>query len=415
MLKIEDIIKAKSNFDPNIIKETPLDYNEYLSSKFKSNVWLKREDLQIVRSYKIRWAYNFISSLSEKEKQKWVVAASAGNHAQWVAMVCNHLKIKWTIFMPKTTPDQKIRKTKKFGWEYIDIVLEWDTFDDAYKSAVDFVNKTWAIFVHPFDDYKIIAGQWTIGLEILEQLGSKKPDYILIPIGWWWLISWISFFVKNISPNTKIIWVEPEWSPDFYLSFKNWKIIELDKIDVFADGVAVKKPGIKTFEIVKKYVDDIVIVPEWLISKYLLEMIDDQWIILEPAGVLSVAWLENIKDKIKWKNVVCILSGWNFDLDRLPLVKERALRYEWKKRYFIINFPQRPWALREFLSYLWKNDDIVFFEYIKKHSKEKWPAVVGIQSKSKQDIEKLIENFKKHNVDFKDITFDDTFYSLLVL
>jgi len=414
MLTIKDIMKAKTHFDNNVVKETPLQYSEFLSKKFDADIYLKREDLQIVRSYKIRWAYNFISSLSDEEKKKWVVAASAWNHAQGVALSCNKLKIKWTIFMPTTTPNQKVRKTKKFGWEYIDIVLVWDNFDEAYENSIKFCKEKWAVFVHPFDTEKVIAGQWTIALEVLEQIWNKEIDYFLVPIWGGGLISWISTFVKSLSENTKVLWFEPVGSPDFYKSFKKWEIVSIDKVDVFADGVAVKTPWKKTFEIVKKNVDDIQLVEEWLIAKYLLDMIDDAWIILEPAGALSIAALEKVKDKIKWKTVVCILSGWNFDLTRLPEVKERALKYEWLKRYFIIKFPQRPGALKDFLSYLGKNDDIVFFEYVKKHSKPNGPALVGIETDKKENFKKLIENFDKNNVDYQDIT-DTSVFDMMVL
>lgn len=413
MINIKDIMKAKTHFDNNIVKETPLQYSEFLSKKFDANIYIKREDLQIVRSYKIRWAYNFISSLSKAEKKLWIVAASAWNHAQGVALSCNNLKIRWTIFMPKTTPNQKVRKTKKFGWDYIDIKLIWDNFDEAYEQSVKFCKENKSIFVHPFDDEKVIAWQWTIALEILEQIWNKEIDYFLVPIGGWWLISWISTFVKSLSENTKVIWFEPTWSDDFYKSFKKWEIVNIDKVDVFADGVAVKNPWKKTFQIVKKLVDDIKLVEEWLIWKYLLDMIDDAWIILEPAGALSIAWLEKVKDEIKWKTVICILSWWNFDLTRLSEVKERALKYEWLKRYFIIKFPQRPGALKDFLSYLWKDDDIVFFEYVKKHSKQNGPAVVGIETSKKENFNNLIKNLDKNNIDYKDIT-DGYLFDLLI-
>jgi threonine dehydratase len=316
--------------------------------------------------------------------------------------------------MPKTTPNQKVRKTKKFGGEYIDIKLVWDNFDEAYEEAVKFCKEKWSIFVHPFDDEKVISWQGTIALEILEQIWNKEIDYLLVPIWWGWLISWISTFVKSLSEKTKIIGFEPTWSDDFYKSFKKWEIVSIDKVDVFADWVAVKTPGKITFQIVKKLVDDILLIEEWLIGKYLLDMIDDAWIILEPAGALSIAWLEKIKDKIKWKTVVCILSGGNFDLTRLPEVKERALKYEDLKRYFIIKFPQRPWALKDFLSYLGKDDDIVFFEYMKKHSKQSWPALVGIETSKKENFDILEKKLTKNNVDFEDITNTDMFEMLIM-
>jgi len=414
MISIKDIVRAKTHFDNEVIRETPLQYCDFLSKKFWAKIYLKREDQQIVRSYKIRGAYNFISSLWEKEKEKWVVAASAWNHAQWVAYVCNKLQIKWTIFMPKTTPNQKVRKTKKFGGDFIDIQLVWDNFDEAYSASVKYCDEHGAVFVHPFDDEKVIAGQGTIALEVLEQIGNKEIDYFLVPIGWGGLISWISTFVKSLAENTKVIGFEPTGSPDFYQSYKKWEIVSIDKVDVFADGVAVKTPWKKTFQIVKKLVDDIKLVEEGLIWKYLLDTIDDAWIILEPAWALSIAWLEKVKNEIKWKTVVCILSWWNFDLTRLPEVKERALKYEGLKRYFIIKFPQRPGALRDFLNLLWENDDIVFFEYMKKHSKQSWPALVGIETHEKENFKQLIARFEKNNIDFEDITDTDMFEMLIM-
>ena len=414
MVNIKDIVKAKTHFDNDTIIETPLQYSDFLSKKFWADIYVKREDLQKVRSYKIRWAYNFISSLSEEEKKKWVVAASAWNHAQWVAFVCNKLKIKWVIFMPKTTPNQKVRKTKKFGWEFIEVKLVWDNFDEAYQASVTYCKEHGAVFVHPFDDEKVIAWQGTIWLEVLEQIWNKQVDYFLVPIGGGGLISWISTFVKSLSENTKVLWFEPFGSPDFHKSFQKWEIVSIDKVDVFADGVAVKTPWKKTFQIVKKLVDDIHLVEEGLIAKYLLDMIDDAWIILEPAGALSIAALEKVENEIKWKTVVCVLSGGNFDLTRLPEVKERALKYEWLKRYFMIKFPQRPWALKDFLNLLWKNDDIVFFEYMKKHSKQTWPALVGIETNKKENFEELIKNFKENNIDFEDIT-NSPVYEMMIM
>ena len=367
--------------------------------------------MQIVRSYKLRWAFNAINSLSEDEKAKWVVCASAWNHAQWVAIVAKTLWIKAFIFMPKTTPSQKVRKTKKFWWKNVEVILFWDTFDDAYNESQKFCKEKWATFVHPFDDLKVIEWQWTIWLEILEEdFWWEKIDFVFVPIWWWWLISWISSVFKELSPETKIIWVESENSASMKKSIEEWKIVTLEKIDTFCDWVAVKTPWKNTFEICKKNVDEFIEVEDWNVAWKLLELLDDQWIITEPAWVIAITALDYKKDEIKWKNVVCIVSWWNFDFWRLDMVEEKNKKFLGLKKYFLINFPQRPWALKEFLNLLWQDDDIVFFEYVKKRNKEQWPVMLWIETSEKKNFDTLKRNLEKNNFSFEDIT-DNKIYS----
>lgn len=414
MIKLASIRNAKNNFW-EIVKETPLEYSHRLSKEYGANIYLKREDTQIVRSYKIRWAYNLINSLSQKEKDCWVVCASAWNHAQWVALTCNHLKVKWTIFMPVTTPDQKVYKTKKFGWNYVDVVLLWDTFDDALEWAKKFEKEKWATFVHPFDDKRIITWQATMTLEIFSQT-KKNIDYIICPIWWWGLISWVINVVSQISPETKIIWVESEWAPACSHSLEVWENRTLHKIDTFVDGTSVKRIWDITFDYIKNAGIEVFLSPEDRVCSTILEYLKEDGIVIEPAWTLSTDILKDprIKEKIKWKNVVLIVSGWNFDFERLQEVKERSLKYEWLKRYLIVNFPQRPWALKEFLNFLGEHDDITRFEYLKKSNKDRAPVFMWIQTNDPQNFEIMFEKLKKSWIHYKDVTHDSMYFDLLI-
>lgn len=412
MIKLEEIIKAKMNFW-DFIKTTPLEKSIRLSKQYWADIYLKREDTQPVRSYKLRWAYNLISSISNKDRSKGIVAASAWNHAQWVALSCHELKIRWVIFMPITTPWQKVYKTRKFWWEYIEVILIWDTFDDAYNHAREYEQQTWAIFVHPFNDETIIAWQATIWFEIMEQL-KEKPDIIICPIGGWWLISWIISALHRLSPKTKIIWVEPCWAPSMKKSLEEWNNITLEKINSFVDWVAVKKVWWKNFKICQDYNLNVLTVPENRICSTILEFLMEDWIVLEPAWALSSDVLKDLKKEIKWKKVIVIVSWWNFDFERLPEIKERSLKYEWLKRYLVVSFPQRPWALKEFLSALWPDDDITRFEYLKKTNKEKAPAIIWIETNLPKNFKLIFEKLEKAKIWYEDITENDLYFDLLI-
>lgn len=388
MITIAKIKEAKKNLD-GIVFHTPLQYNILLSEQFNCNIYLKREDLQPVRSYKLRGAYNKISALSEVEKKSGVVCASAGNHAQGVAYSCHKLKIKGKIFMPVTTPSQKVNQVKLFGKDWVDVVLTGDTFDDAYKAALDFSKNNLSVFVHPFDDEKVIEGQATVGLEIFED-ANFKIDYVLVPIGGGGLAAGVSSCLKDLSPDTKIIGVEPLGAASMLTSINNNKNTELTSIDKFVDGAAVKKVGDLTFEICKNTLSEIITVPEGKVCTTILELYNNQAIVVEPAGALTIASLSTLKEKIKGKNVVCVVSGSNNDITRTEEIRERSLLYEGLKHYFVVRFPQRAGALKEFLSkVLGPEDDIVHFEYIKKNSRENGPALVGIEIKDPNELEKL--------------------------
>ena len=412
MLNLEKILKAKHNFW-DFIKTTPLQYSDRLSKKYKAKIYLKREDLQPVRSYKIRWAFNKINSLTEIEKKSGIVCASAWNHAQWVAITCSELKIKWTIFMPITTPEQKVYKTRQFGWKYTDIVLVWDTFDESLTKAKEFEENNWVCFVHPFDDDKIIEWQATIGLEIFEQ-SKEEPDYIICPIWWGWVISWLIKASELIKESTKIIWAEPEGAAWMKTSLEAWKNTTLENIKVFVDGAAVKREWEKTFKICKDYKLKVVSCPENRICTTILEYLKEDWIVVEPAWALSTDALKDLKDTIKWKSVVLIISWSNFDFERLQEVKERSMKYEWFKRYFMVNFPQRPWALKDFLNCLWPNDDIARFEYLKKSNKTNAPVFIWIETSDKKNWKQITNNMLELWFKYKDVTDDELYFDLLI-
>lgn len=390
-------VEAASEKLKEVVSLTPLSKNERYSNQFGCNVLFKREDLQQVRSYKIRGAYNKMSSLSGVEIENGIVCASAGNHAQGVALSCKLLKIKGTIYMPAPTPSQKIEQVKMFGENFIEVVLVGDTFDDAYEAAIlesEQLNKT---FIHPFNDEKVIEGQATVGLEILKQT-DQPIDYIFIPVGGGGLASGLSTMLKQLSPNTKIIGVEPEGAPSMSLSIQKDKVIELKNIENFVDGAAVKRVGDKTFEICKQNLDAVITVPEGKICQTILELYNKDAIVVEPAGALSISALDQFAYDVKGKNVVCIVSGSNNDITRTAEIKERALLHANLKHYFIIKFPQRAGALREFVvDILGPTDDITHFEYTKKTNRDNGAAVVGLELKSPNDLQPLITKMKLHN------------------
>jgi len=379
----------------SVIEETPLSENLNLSERYSANVLLKREDLQVVRSYKIRGAYNKISSVPSEVLTNGVVCASAGNHAQGVALSCRKLQVKGKIYMPAPTPKQKVQQVKMFGKEYVEIILTGDTFDDAYHAAMQETEKIDAVFVHPFDDEKVIEGQATIGLEILEKV-SAEIDYLFLPIGGGGLAAGVSSVFKTLSPDTKIIGVEPGGAPAMKQSITAGSLVELRNIDKFVDGAAVRKVGSKTFQLCQENLTEVAIVDEGKVCTELIRMYNENGIVLEPAGALSIAVLDQYKEAIAGKNVVCILSGSNNDITRTEEIRERSLLNEGLKHYFLIRFPQRAGALKEFVAeVLGPDDDIVHFEYSKRTSREKGPAVVGVELKNKHDFEPLLSRMKE--------------------
>lgn len=412
-VKIEDILMAH-NCMKDIVIKTPLQRDTVLSEKYDCDVYVKREDLQLIRSFKIRGAYNLIQSLSAEQLQNGVVCASAGNHAQGVAYTCNLLKIPSKIFMPTTTPKQKVSQVQFFGGDFAEIVLVGDTFDSSFQEAQRYCEENRMTFVHPFDDPYVIAGQGTVAVEIMHDM-EKSVDFIFTAIGGGGLASGVGTYVKGVSPATKIIGVEPMGAASMKEAFLQNDNVALEKIDSFVDGAAVKKVGKLTFETCKDVIDDIVLVPEGKVCTTILELYKKNAIVAEPAGALSIAALDLYRDEIKGKTVVCTLSGGNNDIDRMQEMKERSLIYEGLKHYFIIEFPQRSGALREFLDKgLGPGDDITRFEYIKKHNKENGPALVGVELKHKEDYEQLITRFKENNIQFMELNKNPVLFDLLI-
>lgn len=412
-LTMQDIVGAAKRIEA-VVKHTPLQKNMRLSDALKASVYLKREDLQDVRSYKIRGAFNLMNLLTEKEASSGVVCASAGNHAQGVAFSAGSRKIHATIFMPATTPLQKINRVKHFGGKWVSVQLVGNTYDEAALAAKKFCKEKNAVYVHPFNDYRIIAGQGTVGKEIVDKL-EKNIDYVLCPIGGGGLISGIATYIKSVNPKVKIIGVEPTGAASMYTSVKAGRIVTLPKIDTFVDGVAVKRVEEKTFGIVKKLVDDIVLVPEGKVCTTMVELYQNEGIVAEPAGALAIAATEQLAEKVKGKTVVCILSGGNNDILRYPEIMERSLVYQGRKHYFLITFAQKPGQLRRFVdSALGPTDDIVRFEYIKRTSKEKGPALVGIELAKKEDLQPLLKRMDKIGLDYTLITTSDLLYSYLI-
>ncbi|MFZ3590024.1 threonine ammonia-lyase IlvA [Bacillus sp. DJP31] len=412
-LIVEDILKAYDVLK-GIVNKTPLQKDEILSERFDCNVYLKREDLQIVRSFKLRGAYYFVQSLNSEERERGVVCASAGNHAQGVAYACHALGIKGKIFMPSTTPRQKISRVEFFGGDYIEVILTGDTFDDSQVIAQQYCSDHSMTFIHPFDDYLTITGQGTVGVEILQDL-DEPISHLFMSIGGGGLISGVGSYVKDKSPDTKLIGVEPEGAAGMKCSFENNAVVTLDTIDKFVDGAAVKQVGKLTFEMAKELLEDIVLVPEGKVCSTILSLYNENAIIAEPAGALSIAALDYYRDEIKGKNVVCIVSGGNNDIERMQEIKERSLIYEGLKHYFIVNFPQRAGALREFMhEVLGKTDDITRFEYTKRNNRDKGPVLVGIELKYREDYDKLIGNMAKNGFTYTEINKDPDLFNLLI-
>jgi len=396
-----------------IAHHTPLQLNSNLSRKYMANVYLKREDLQVVRSYKLRGAYNMMRSLRYEKIAKGVVCASAGNHAQGFAYSCKKLNVHGVVFMPVITPKQKVNQTKMFGDDSIEIRLTGDTYDDCAVAAKRFSEEQDMTFIPPFDDVRIIEGQATVAMEIL----SDKPniDFVFIPVGGGGLSAGVGSYFKTFSPNTKIIGVEPQGAPAMYEALKAGRPVTLSHIDRFVDGAAVKRVGDLTFPICKEVLDDMRLVPEGKACSTILRLYNEDAIVVEPAGALSIAALDDFAKEIKGKNVVCIVSGSNNDIDRMQEIKERSLQYEGLKHYFLINFAQRPGALKEFVNkVLGHTDDITRFEYMQKTNKEMGPALVGIELQSRSDYEALMQKLDEHQISYTELNNNDTLFGYLV-
>jgi threonine dehydratase len=397
-----------------IVSTTPLQPSVRLSELYGANILIKREDMQAVRSFKIRGAYNKIASLSAEDRRRPVVCASAGNHAQGVAFACARLRIKGTIFMPRITPTQKIERVEDFGGDLVEIRLVGDSYDEANQAAQQFCEEAKGIFVHPFDDMLTIAGQGTVGKEIHDAV-QGKVGVVIVPIGGGGLASGVASYLKERNPSISIIGAEPAGSPSMYEALKQGRVVTLDEFHTFVDGAAVRRTGQLTFELVRDHVDRVVLVPEGRICTTMIELYQNEGIITEPAGALALSALEDAAGDIKGKTVVCILSGGNNDILRYPEIMERSLVYRGRKHYFIIEFAQKPGQLRQFVDdALGPTDDIVRFEYIKKTNKERGAALVGIELKDKKDLAPLLKRMEQIQLNFRPLGSEELLYDYLV-
>ncbi len=412
-LAVENVLIAH-HFLKDVVVHTPLQKNDYLSEKYGAAIYLKREDLQHVRSFKLRGAYYKIKKIEDEAREKGVVCASAGNHAQGVAYACAHLKIQAKIFMPKTTPKQKIGQVRMFGREYVEIILAGDTFDDSAASATTFCDEHEMIFIHPFDDLDVIAGQGSVAVEIMNDI-EEPIDFVFGSIGGGGLMAGVSAYVKNLSPKTRVVGVEPAGAASMKAALSEGEPVSLDSIDKFVDGAAVQCVGRETHNICQYYLDDILSVPEGKVCTTILDLYNKHAIVAEPAGALPVAALDFYADQIRGKSVVLIISGGNNDIGRMQEIKEKSLLHEGLLYYFIVNFPQRAGALRQFLTeVLGPTDDITHFEYTKKNNKESGPAIVGIEVLNRSDYPQLLERMKANGFEYKEVNNDSTLFGLLI-
>jgi threonine dehydratase len=410
---LKNVEQAARNLK-HVIYKTPLLQNHGLSRLYNATVLLKREDLQVVRSYKIRGAYHKMSTLPPTVGEREIVCASAGNHAQGVAYACQLLGLRGVIFMPAQTPAQKVDKVRLFGKEYVEVVLTGASFDDSFRSAKEFSDERGSTFVHPFDDLAIVEGQATVGLEILK--AAPAPiDYCFLPIGGGGLAAGVGSVFRLLSPATKLIGVQPLGAPSMHNAIQNNQHAALASIDSFVDGAAVKCPGRLTFELCRELLDEVVLVPEGQVCLDLLKMYNEEGMVLEPAGTLTISALQQFAGRIKGKTVVCVVSGSNNDITRMEDIKERAAKYQGLKHYFMVNFNQAPGALRRFVNQvLAEGDDIIHFQYIKKNNKEKGPVFVGIEVKQPHDVEAIKARMGEEGFTFEYLNGQPDFLALLV-
>ncbi len=396
-----------------VVRRTPLEFNQVLSDRFDCEIYLKREDLQVVRSYKLRGAYNMISQLDEDQMRRGIVCASAGNHAQGVAFSCKKLGTRGVIFMPEITPNQKVKQTQMFGNGSIDIILVGDTFDDCLREALAYTEEHGMTFIPPFDNERIVEGQGTVGVEIYEDL--PDVEVVIMPIGGGGLAAGTGTYLKSKNPNVTLAGVEPEGAPSMFMALEAGEPITLAKVNRFVDGASVKRVGSINFEICQQILDDMLTVPEGKVCTAMLKLYNEDAIVVEPAGALSIAVLDLYKEQIKGKKVVCIVSGGNNDIDRMQDIKEQSLLYEGLKHYFIVRFPQRPGALKLFVSeVLGPHDDITRFEFIKKTERESGPALVGIELRSAEDYAALLQRMEANRFEVIEINRDQTLFEYLV-
>jgi threonine dehydratase len=392
----------------SVFPATPLQRNVHLSDRFGADIWLKREDLSPVRSYKLRGAFNAMRKLPD---QKLFVCASAGNHAQGVAFMCSHFGVRGVIFMPVTTPQQKIQKTRIFGGDQIEIHMVGDYFDDTLAAAQKWCAEEGGHFLSPFDDADVIEGQASVGVEITDQLG-RSPDIVILPVGGGGMSSGVTTWFGD---SAHCLFVEPKGGACLAAALAAGHPVTLPHVDTFVDGAAVGRIGARTFELLRDVpLEDVLILGEDRICTTMIEMLNVEGIVLEPAGALSIEALGDLRDIVFGKTVVCVTSGGNFDFERLPEVKERALRYSGVKKYLILRLPQRPGALKEFLNILGPEDDIARFEYLKKSARNFGSVLIGIETARPGNFARLFARLDDASFTYRDITNDETLAQFVV-
>ncbi len=398
----------------DLVKRTPLEYSERLSERLHAKIYLKHEDQQVVRSYKLRGAYNLMKGLSAEERKRGAVTASAGNHAQGVALAAATLKIRTAIYVPEGTPPQKISRIRHFGGDWADVRLSGHTFDDSLAAALEHTAKSGAVFVHPFDDPRVMAGQGTVGREILEALPGG-PDVVVVPVGGGGLAAGLGTYLKAKLPDLKLLGAEPAGAPAMHRALREGRVVRLDRIDKFVDGAAVQSVGERTFAIAKDLLDDLVLVPEGKTCTTMIELYQNEGIVTEPAGALATSALDQLAPKLRGQTVVVIVSGGNNDILRYPEIMERSLAHEGLKHYLLVEFQQKPGQLRQFVDRaLGPTDDITRFEYIKKTNKDSGSALVGIEVAAPADFPALTARLDRLGVSYQVLAPTDLLYAHLV-
>ena len=407
--------RAAADAMRDLFPPTPLLRNAFLSDRYGAEIWLKREDLSPVRSYKIRGAFNAMTKrLAEDPDRRLFVCASAGNHAQGVAFVCRHFGVRGEIFMPVTTPRQKIDKTLAFGGDAVEIKLVGDYFDDTLAAAQAFCTDTGGVFLSPFDDPDVIEGQASVAVEMLDQLGAA-PDRLILPVGGGGLSAGVLSYLKAGHAGTRVKLVEPEGGKSLAAALKAGHPVTLPVVDNFVDGAAVARIGDAPFEVLGTTdPGDVLAAPENRICVTISEMLNIEGIVLEPAGALAIDALQDLGAAIRGQTVVCVTSGGNFDFERLPEVKERAMRFRGVKKYFILRMPQRPGALKDFLGLLGPGDDIARFEYLKKSARNFGSVLIGIEAREAGDFDGLFERMEARGFAYRDITEDEVLAEFLI-
>ncbi len=398
----------------DLFEATPLQRNDALSARYGAEIWLKREDLAPVRSYKLRGAFNAMRKRVGAHGH--FVCASAGNHAQGVAYACRHFGVRGTIFMPVTTPRQKIDRTQSFGGEWVEVRLVGDIFDAALAAAQAFCAAEGAVFLSPFDDEDVIEGQATIAREILAQLGGA-PDLVVLPVGGGGLAAGVTRYLAAEAPAVEVAFVEPSGGTSLQAALRAGGPVTLAQVDNFVDGAAVARIGALPFAALARFSpDQVLTAPEDRISATMLEMLNGEGIVLEPAGALSIDALRDLAEagQLAGRRVVCVVSGGNFDFERLPEVRERAARWRGLKKYFILRLPQRPGALREFLDMLGPDDDVARFEYLKKSARNFGSVLIGIETSAPENLTRLMGRMDGAGLRYLDITNDVILSEFLV-